>query len=101
MSEMKKPEMGLPGKMIDETRLSIFVPKGEMSYCVMLDNKIPLWRTAVPLEELCIFLYTPESTEEDTFCLMCRDTYEDLFTYGDWESLEEAEAWLANPVPLY
>lgn len=25
----------------------------------------------------------------------------DLHTYGEWETLAEAEAWLENPTPLY
>jgi hypothetical protein len=48
---------------------------------------------------------TPSAEESEHFYILletpnCYDS-QDLHTYGEWETLAEAEAWLENPVPLY
>ena len=87
---------------IDKSRLSIKIFNG--TPCIFYDN-VPLWRTAAPLEDLDIFLYDPAKYraqgEEESYSIFCRDSYEDIYTYGMWDTLEEVKEWLENPKPIY
>jgi len=63
-------------------------------------DDVPLWYTSVPIEQVDIFLYDG-SQHEEPYSLFCRDGYGDIYTYGMWETKEEALAWLENPERLY
>ena len=58
---------------------------------------IPLWRTSVGLEQVEIELHY----DGESYSLICKDQFGDMFTYGEWSTMEEAQAWLDNPVALY
>lgn len=83
---------------VDYERLSVQVDavgRGIIHY-----DDVPLWYTAVPVEQLDVFLYDG-SQHEEPYSLFCRDGYGDIYTYGMWETKEEALAWLENPYSLH
>ena len=83
---------------LDQSRFSVKEKDGP---CICYDD-VPLWRTGVPLEATEIFLYDPTGCEEpEPYTLMCRDGYDDIYTYGDWETMEDVMAWLDKPTRLY
>ena len=70
-----------------------------VSPCIFYDN-VPLWRTGAPLSAVDVFLYDPQGRDEP-YTLFCVDCYNDVYTYGQWRTLDEALAWLTNPKMLY
>ncbi len=94
---------------IDQTRLSIRTMISSIdnypTTFVCYDH-VPLWSTIVELEDLDIFLYDPtklrdQGHEEEPYHLACRDNHGDLFVYGRWMTLKEAQDWLDSPRLLY
>lgn len=85
--------------VLEQSRFSIQICEG--APCIHYGD-VPLWRTTVELDELDIFLYDPRPIREDgeesePFSLFCVDGYGDIYTFGMWDTLEEAKVWLANP----
>ena len=69
---------------------------------------IPIWRSCYPIEAVDFFIPEPGEyeidegeMEKEPYTLMCIDSWTDLYTYGNWETLEELKAWLKNPKSLY
>lgn len=78
---------------------------------------VPLWSTIYPHQpcnvnnlsiKLMEYLSDEDDDEEETSYSILGLTpvigLEDMFdysTYGDWENLDAAVAWLGTPVPLY
>ena len=83
---------------VDQSRFSVRPFEG--SPCIHYDD-LPLWRTAVGLDQLEIFLYDPKPLKDEGYSLFCRDSFGDIYTYGMWETLEDAKAWLDKPTRLY
>jgi hypothetical protein len=83
---------------IDEKDISLrYVPGWGQCICY---KEVPLW-LSINLD-VAIFLAISEETEEEPICLVCIDKeFEDIYTYGNWDTLEEAEEWLKNPKMLY
>lgn len=84
---------------------------GSMPYITYKGN-VPLWRTQVPLNSILIVLLKGEIFKEEDLdgtevevqepsVLVCFDENQDYFVYSHWETLEEAQSWLENPVPLF
>lgn len=72
---------------------------------------VPLWLTIYPFNpaecgcSIVLDKYEDEETTEFTILgktpvIGMEDEF-DFSTYGDWETLEEAEKWLENPTILY
>ncbi len=103
------PKMSIPQEMLDhgaeELPFTFFtVERIETTNEVCICYKgIPLWRTAIPIEKIVFFLlpaYTYEEEGEyftEPACIICRDVYGDFYTYGYWDTTEEARQWLKNP----
>jgi hypothetical protein len=63
---------------------------------------LPLWETTSPdLEEYKFFLLDESMFNYGFLTLTCRDEHGDLYVYGRWETLEQAQEWLEKPVRLY
>lgn len=86
--------------VLDQNRLSIRYDDESDAFFICYDH-IPLWRTVEPLSEAEIFLYDPKPLKDVAYTLMCRDSFDDLYTYGYWQTLREAKRWLAQPKRLY
>lgn len=91
---------------VDKNRLSVKPMKQtfDTSLVVFYDH-VPLWRTLVDLDQLDIYLYDPtemreEGEEYEPYTLFCVDQYEDIYTFGRWETKEEALAWLKKPTTV-
>ena len=91
---------------VDQEKLSVQIREdlfGEAA-CVCYGD-VPLWRTVAGLNDLDIFLYDPteyrEMGEEEPYSLFCVDSFGDVYTYGMWDTLEDALAWLEEPKQLY
>jgi hypothetical protein len=41
------------------------------------------------------------SEDKDPYTLVCRDTFDDYYTYGCWDTMDEVNAWLENPTTIY
>lgn len=93
----------------DKSKFSLTAFDG--SPCIFYGN-VPIWRSQYPLEAIDFFIPEPEEYEEEyaldeyrvvkePYTLMCIDSWTDLYTYGNWETLEELKAWLKNPKSLY
>lgn len=85
--------------------LSVRVYKGSPA---IFYKDVPLWRTSIPLEAFHIFLYDASKAEledmpgyKEPYILMCVDFFQDVYTYGCWNTLEEAQEWLKNPKREY
>jgi len=72
---------------------------------VMYGN-VPLWATLYPELDGCLIRIHQDEETGNYYILgktpvMGHEEEYDLSTYGDWETLEELEEWLAHPEPLY
>ncbi len=85
---------------VDVERLGIRQEEGSGARHIIYYDDVPLWYTAVPIEHLDIFLYDG-SQHDEPYSLFCRDGYGDIYTYGMWDTKEEALAWLENPTRLH
>lgn len=89
---------------VDPSKLSVQVYQQTPCICY---QDIPIWRTALPLRSIDVFLYDPTITREEDdspgepYTLMCVDDFQDVYTFGCWNTLEEAQEWLNNPKSLY
>jgi|LFRM01.1.fsa_nt_gb hypothetical protein len=104
--EEEEEERDLPRRVKNAVKREHLSIRSFGGSVVIFYKDIPLWRTAVPLQDLDIFLYDPSfyrerGETEEPYSLFCVDKYDDIYTYGTWPTLEEAMAWLENPVDLY
>lgn len=86
---------------VDIRNFSIaIVSQGPIHNTCILYKGVPLWRTAFPLDAVDIFLLPP-GEEGEPHVLVLVDEFADTYTYGCWDSLEEAQEWLDKPKRLY
>lgn len=76
---------------------------GIISHPAICYKDVPLWRTMIPLEAIRILVPIPFEEEDykEPYMLVCQDVFGDLYTYGNWDTLEDMKRWLENPVALY
>lgn len=72
---------------------------GQVSPCVTYKG-VPLWRTGAALGMLEIFV-SDKDTDGSPYMLMCKDTYDDYYTYGSWDTQEDVRNWLQEPKAIY
>lgn len=70
---------------------------------IMYRGIVPCWYTidgSLIGYKFYISIYEDEDCTEIT--MICQDpSFNDMYTYGMWDSLEECKAWLENPTKLY
>ncbi len=54
-----------------------------------------LWRTLSTSLQGYSFYLLDESAESNIVTLQCKDNHSDYYHFGNWDSIEEAQKWLA------
>lgn len=89
--------------VLEGTSHSISRPRPYIVYVNPNDPRdtIALW--AYGMGEFEVFVAEPEVNEEysEPYMLLCKDSEDDYYTYGNWDTLDELKEWLRNPVSLY
>ncbi|MGD9552336.1 MAG: hypothetical protein AB7V60_04420 [Candidatus Caldatribacteriota bacterium] len=100
--EVPKVKDAIKRENIEVKRFSDGKGRTFMAICY---KGVPLWRTIEDINKQKVFLYDPSKYramgEYEPYTLMYIDSYGDIYTYGQWNTLEEALHWLENPYPLY
>lgn len=87
-----------------EVILQIFGP----SPCLCRKG-VPLMRMGCELDEIDIFIIGGETEDlgdgekyTEPYTLVVQDhMFEDCYTYGQWETLDDFHKWFENPINLY
>lgn len=63
---------------------------------------IPLWRYGDgDLKDYQFFILKEQDKDYTVVTIACQDDWGDIYTYGQWKSVEECQNWLANPRRTY
>lgn len=75
--------------------------------CIFFKGKVPMWRTMADISNCKFFIAGGEEDEyegqewREPYMIVCRDSFDDMYTYGNWKTLGEVLAWIENPTRLY